>query len=509
MVEGKQPIVLISLDGWGIRASKERNAIKNAKTPNLDALWRDFPHAKLKASGIAVGLPEGYMGNSEVGHIHMGAGQLVPHYLLHINRSIKNGSFAKNKELLRAMRHVTKNKSALHIMGLVGDAGVHAHQAHITSLLRMAKAQKIKEVYIHAILDGRDSPPGSAGKHLNQIRLMIRRAGIGRIASICGRYYAMDRDTRWDRTEKAYRMMAQGIGLCTTSVKAALENAAKRKETDEFVRPTLILPKGIHCIPRVHNNDAVIFCNYRSDRARQITRAFVDKQFEPFKRTGIKNLHFTCFAEYDKKIDAPVAFPTPKAKNILGEVLSKRGIRQMRIAETEKYAHVTFFFNNGREIPFPREDRILIRSPRVATYDTVPKMSSDKITKVAIKAIKAGKHAFFLINFANGDMVGHTGKWRATIKACEAVDDCVGHIVDAVLQQDGHCIITADHGNCEDMMPAHITSHTQHRVPFILVNNEPQKHRLFPAGTLQNVAPSVLELLRIPIPEQMERSMLR
>jgi len=509
MVKTQRLVVLISLDGWGLRKSAHRNAIRVAATPNMDRFWHDFPHAALKASGKAVGLPEGFIGNSEVGHITMGAGRLVPHYLLHINQSIRNGSFFRNKELLHAMRHARKNKSALHIMGLVGDAGVHAHQDHLIALVRMAARHGVKHVFIHAILDGRDSPPGRAGRYLAKIQKALDEIGAGRIASVCGRYYAMDRDTRWDRTERAYRLVAQGIGLCTRTWRSAIRNAKAQGKTDEFVPPTIILPKGTHTVPHVRKGDALIFFNYRSDRARQITHAFVDKRFKPFKRQRIANLRFVCFTEYDQTIKVPVTFCPPKAADILGEVLSKKGIRQMRIAETEKYAHVTFFFNNGREKPFPKEDRILIPSPRVATYDTVPQMSAKRIAAAAVRTIKEGKHQFILINFANGDMVGHTGVWRAAINACETVDACVGRIVGATLAQGGYCLITADHGNCEDMTPAHITSHTKSQVPFILASNDPRQHQLHAKGTLQHVAPTVLDLLEIRRPKEMERSMLR
>lgn len=509
MVKQKYPVVLISLDGWGLRRSPHRNAIKHARTPTMDRVWHDFPHVALQAAGIAVGLPKGFIGNSEVGHVTMGAGQLVPHYLLRINQSITDGSFFMNMELLRAMRYVKKNKSILHLMGLVGDAGVHAHQNHLAALVRMAKKEGVKDILIHAFLDGRDSPPGSASRHLAQIQRMLNTTGIGRIASVCGRYYAMDRDTRWGRTKRAYCMIAQGIGLCTRSWRAALRCAAARGETDEFVQPTIILPKDVHAVPHVRAGDALIFFNYRSDRARQITRAFAERTFKPFERKRIARLAFVCFTQYGKTINAPAAFDPPKARHILAEVLSRNGIRQMRIAETEKYAHVTFFFNNGREKPFPYEDRILIDSPHVATYDTVPEMSAEKITQAAVKTIKKGRHGFVLVNFANGDMVGHTGAWKAAIRACEKVDACVQRIIDATLAQQGYCLITADHGNCEDMMPRSVTSHTKSRVPFILVCSDPEKYRLHAAGTLQNVAATVLGLLGIKRPKEMEESLLQ
>ena len=465
-----KPLILIILDGWGIRNAKKGNAIKLAHTPNLDTLWKTNAHTTLKASGEAVGLPKGFMGNSEVGHMTIGAGRIMESDLVRINTAIKNKSFFKNKTLINAAKHVKKKKSALHIIGLLSDKGVHSHINHVFALIDFAKKQNIKQVYIHAFLDGRDSPPKSAKKYLQQLKKKLKQE---KLATIMGRYYAMDRDKRWARTKKAFNCFVNLKGNKKTSI----DKYYKKNITDEFIPPTIITPA------KIKRNDAVIFFNYRPDRARQLTKLFVKKNF-----------YFVCMTEYDKNIKTPVVFPSVTIKNSCAEIISKK-YNQFHIAETEKYAHVTYFFNCGREQPFPKEKRILIPSPKVATYDKTPEMAAFKITKRAIKEIN--KHKFMIINFANGDMVGHTGKLTAAKKAAQAVDKCIGQIVKAAKQHT--IIITADHGNCENITGDTQTSHTTNKVPFILIN---QKAKLRQGG-LQDIAPTILKLLDLKKPKEM------
>ncbi len=500
------PVVLLIMDGMGLRASSKGNAFANAKTPNFDKLWKKYPHAKLEASNECVGLPHGYMGNSEVGHTHIGAGRLVPQELMEVNNAIKNKSFFKNKKLLGAIKHVKKKGTELHLMGLLSDGGVHSHIEHLFALLRLAKTHGLKDkVYVHCFLDGRDKPPKSAKKYIRLLEDKMKLWGIGKIATVMGRYYAMDRDNRWNREHMAYNAMVNGKGFTASSAIAAVDAAYKRGENDEFVKPTIINPCDKDCYVTEH--DAIIFFNFRSDRARQTTKAFVEGKFKKFKRKKLIDLKFVCLTQYEKGIKADVAFLPHQPKQTFGEIMEKNKKKQLRIAETEKYAHVTFFFNGGREKPFKYEDRILVNSPRIATYDLQPKMSAPIILKKVLAEIKKGKHDVIILNFANGDMVGHSGLYKATMKACEMVDKGVGEITELVLKKDGYCLITADHGNAEEMTGVHQTSHTLNPVPFILVSND--KIKLKKKGSLQNIAPTMLELMGVKKPAIMVDSLLK
>jgi len=502
-----KPVMLAILDGWGIRNSKVKNAIKAAKTPNMDKLWKQYPHSVLKASGNVVGLPNGFMGNSEVGHTHLGSGRLLSQEMVRINNSIKDKSFFKNKELVNAMKHAKKNKQDLHLLGLLSDGGVHSHINHLFALLKMAKQYKLQgHTYIHCLLDGRDVPKKSAKKYIKMLQKKIKSLGIGEISSIMGRYYGMDRDNRWNREHKAYDAMVNGKGYAYDDPIKAVSAAYARGETDEFVKPSLIkcTSKKQSCVT---TGDSIIFFNFRSDRAREITKAFVQGKFNKFKRKKLIDLCFVCLTQYDKKIKARVAFPPTYEKDICAEILDKNKIKQLRIAETEKYAHVTYFFNNGREKPFKTETRILIPSPRVSTYDKTPPMSAPKILKAVLAEIKKDKHQVIILNFANADMVGHTGDFKAAVKAIEYVDKAVGEIVKLILKKDGHLLITADHGNAEEMTKGHETAHSTNPVPFILVSNN--KYKLLPRGSLQNVSPTILDLLKIKRPKCMVKSLIK
>ncbi len=494
-----KPLMLVILDGFGLRKEKRGNAVAKAKTPNFNFYWKNYPHCKLKASGEAVGLPKGTLGGSEVGHLNIGAGRIVYQELTRINKAIKNGSFFKNKALLGAINHVKKNNSSLHLIGLLSDAGVHSDYRHLFALLKLAKKNKVNNVYIHVLTDGRDTAPRSALKYIKELKKQIKKLKIGKIATVIGRYYAMDRDKRWNRTEKAYNCIVLAKGLRAKTAEQAVKNSYEKNVTDEFILPTVIGNfKGIK------DKDSVILWNYRADRARQISYAFVNKEFDEFKRKKV-NINYTCMCEYDEKLKVPVAFPPLKLKNILGEVLSRKGLHQLRIAETEKYAHVTFFFNGGKERPFKKEDRILIPSPKVATYDKTPEMSAYKITEELISQINLRWYDFILVNYANPDMVGHTGDFKATVKAVEVVDECLGKIVKAMQAHNGIIIITADHGNAEDMK-RYRTSHTLNPVPFIIL----EKGLKLRNGILADIAPTILQLMNIKKPKEMKgRSLIK
>lgn len=490
-----KPVILLILDGWGLRRSKKGNAIKLAKTPNLDTFWKQYPHAVLKASDVAVGLPQGYFGNSEVGHMTMGAGRIIDTDLLRIDKAIKDKSFFRNKVLLHAMKQVKKNNATLHLLGLLSDKGVHSHVNHLFALLQLAKKNKIKQIHVHAILDGRDTYPKSAKKYLNQLQKKIKQLRVpATIATIMGRFYGMDRDNRWNREHKAYDVLVNQKGKFATNKNAikVVDDYYKQGITDEFVPPTLLQKVAIQ--PK----DAVIFFNFRSDRARELTRAFVEGKFQKFKRKKLIDLYFACMTQYDKRIKVPVAFPPQHHKNIFAELVAKKKYKQLHIAETEKYAHVTYFFNVGREKPFPYETRILIPSPKVTTYDKKPEMSAYKITKRVLQEMSKKKFRFIVMNFANGDMVGHTGNLNAAKKAAEVVDDCIGRIVQAA--QEYTVIITADHGNCEEELGKFQTSHTSNNIPFIILD---QSLRLKKTGGLQDVAPTILQMLHIKKPGEM------
>lgn len=500
------PMVLVILDGWGLSAQTRGNAIAEANTPNMSRLVDSCPHTRLGTSGEAVGLPEGQMGNSEVGHLNIGAGRIVYQELTRITRAVRDGSFFTNPELLAAVKHVQDNQSSLHLIGLLSDGGVHSHISHLFALLELAKRHNLPRVYVHCFLDGRDVPPDNAGVYIRQLEEKCQELNTGRAATVMGRYYAMDRDKRWERTERAYRAMVLGEGLQAPSAPAALEASYQRKEWDEFVQPTVIVDAQGAPVATVRDGDALIFYNFRPDRARQLTRAFVDEDFNGFTRpAGRPRVHFTCMTRYDKTIDAPVAFQPHNLKNTLGEVLSSRGLKQLRLAETEKYAHVTFFFNGGVETPNPGEDRILIPSPKVATYDRKPEMSAYEVTDAFLAQLAADKYQVIIMNYANADMVGHTGDMAAAMQAVEAVDRCVGRVVEAVQQKNGVVLITADHGNAEEMLDPNGHPHTAHTtgpVPFILVGKELTGATLR-AGRLSDIAPTMLDLLGIPRPAEM------
>lgn len=503
----KRPILLLILDGYGINRNKEGNAIAAARTPNLDRLFSSYPHCELDSSGESVGLPEGQMGNSEVGHLNIGAGRIVYQDLTRITKSIHESEFKKNRILLDAMNIVKSKGSSLHFMGLLSDGGVHSHISHLYALLALAKEQGIKKVCVHAFLDGRDVPPKSALTYIEDAEKKMKELG-GEFATISGRYYAMDRDKRWERVEKAYDAMTKGKGIEARSATIAVKKAYQRGETDEFVAPTVIF-RNEKPVSSISDNDAIIFFNFRSDRAREITRVFIDDKFNGFKRKSHPDTHFVCLTQYDETFDVTVAFPPEPVKNILAEVLSRNNLRQLRIAETEKYAHVTFFFNGGMEAPVPGEERILIPSPKVATYDMQPEMSAFQVTDRAVKAISSGKYDVIILNYANCDMVGHTGVFDAAVKAVEAIDMCVGMVYDIVIQAGGLLIITSDHGNAEKMVDEaggiH-TAHTSNSVPFIIC----EKGIRLRDGILADIAPTILEVLGLEKPEDMTgRSLIR
>ena len=501
----KKPTVLLILDGYGERKEKEGNAIALAKTPVMDRLKKEFPYVEGQASGLFVGLPDGQMGNSEVGHMNMGAGRIVYQELTRITKSIQDGDFFENKALKAAVEHCKKEDSALHFMGLVSSGGVHSHIEHIYGLLELAKRAGLKKVYLHAFLDGRDTPPDSGKSFLLAVEKKMKELHVGEIATISGRYYAMDRDKNYDRAEKAYRAMVDGTGEKASSVEEAIDASYAKKVYDEFVLPTVIEKDG--AVHTVSDGDAMIFFNFRPDRAREICHAFCDDDFSFFERGARKNIFFVCFTDYDPTIpNKHVAFEKEEIHNTLGEVVSNLGKNQLRIAETEKYAHVTFFFNGGKEEPYENEDRILVPSPKeVPTYDLKPEMSCYTVTEKLTEAIRSGKYDLVVANFANPDMVGHTGVLPAAIKAIEVVDECMGKVVDAVESMHGNLFILADHGNADIMIDEKTgepyTAHTTNPVPFILVSEE--KHKLREGGCLADVAPTLLELMGIPQPKEM------
>ncbi len=500
------PLALVILDGWGLSKKTRGNAIASARTPNLDRLFKEFPFTALSASGEDVGLPEGQMGNSEVGHLNIGAGRVVYQDFTRINKEIREGTFYTNKKLLAAIEHVKKNNSTLHLMGLLSDGGVHSHIKHLFALLDLAKSNSLQKVRVHCFLDGRDVPPDNALEYIQQLEDKFSAINIGKIATVMGRYYAMDRDHRWDRIKNAYDAMVLGEGLSASSASQAIKDSYRRNETDEFVRPTVIINSEDQNLNMVKDGDSVIIYNFRPDRARQITHAFVDREFEGFNRTvRLNDLLFTCMTLYDDTIDAPVAYEPHFLVNTLGETLSKQGVKQLRLAETEKYAHVTFFFNGGMETPYPGEDRLLISSPKVKTYDLKPEMSAFEVTSAFLERLAAGECQVIIMNYANADMVGHTGILEVTVKAIEAVDYCLGQVIGAVLEKGGTALVTADHGNAEEMQDEDgkpHTAHTTNHVPFILVN-ESLKNALLRPGRLEDIAPTVLYLLGIPKPPQM------
>ncbi|ACV64627.1 phosphoglycerate mutase, 2,3-bisphosphoglycerate- independent [Desulfofarcimen acetoxidans DSM 771] len=500
------PVVLVILDGWGLCEDKRGNAIACARKPNMDGYWAKYPHSKLVCSGEDVGLPHGQMGNSEVGHLNMGAGRVVYQELTRITRAIKDGSFFQNAEFLKIMDKIKQAGSSLHLMGLLSDGGVHSHIDHLFALLELAGKEGLEKVSVHVFLDGRDVPPDNAKEYIMQLQNKIKELGIGEIATVSGRYYAMDRDRRWERVARAYEAMVYGRGQVAPNPIEAVDQSYGKEKPDEFVEPTVILKDNGEPVAVVSDNDGIIFYNFRPDRAREITRAFVDKDFSGFDRgNGHPKVEFLCMTQYDRTIDAPVAYMPQVLKNTLGEVLSRHGISQLRLAETEKYAHVTFFFNGGVEVPNPGEERILIASPKVATYDLQPEMSAGEVTDVFLEQIRLDKFKVVIMNYANPDMVGHTGDMKAAVRAVETVDGCLGRLVEAVLEKDGVVLITADHGNAEHMMDEKgnpFTAHTTDPVPFLLIG-EAYSGVSLRQGRLEDIAPTILQLLDIAKPEEM------
>ena len=503
-----KPICLIILDGWGLSAQIDGNAIRLAKTPHMDNNYKIYPNTRLDASGEAVGLPEGQMGNSEVGHLNIGAGRVVYQELTRINKEIKNGSFFKNKVLIKAIENVKKNNSSLHLMGLVSDGGVHSHIEHLKALINLANDSKIKNLFIHAFLDGRDVPPRSAAPFLNEVDDYLKNKSIsGQIATVSGRYYSMDRDNRWERIKKSYDNLVYRNGKKFKTAAEVVESSYSNNVDDEFVIPSIVESKDEEKA-KIKSGDSIIFFNFRSDRARQITRAFISKSFDKFDRGEIPpKVHFVCMTQYDKEFNTPVAFPPVEIKNTLGEVISNNSLKQLRIAETEKYAHVTFFLNGGIEKPFKSEDRILIPSPKVATYDLKPEMSAFEVTDTVIDKIRLNKYDVIILNYANPDMVGHTGHIDAAIKAVETVDRCVGRVVEELNKNGGLALITADHGNAEEMICSidrkTITAHSTSQVPFIVCNSKIRLKNKDNNFKLSDIAPTILDFLKIEKPEEM------
>ena len=494
------------LDGYGLNDSTTGNAVFEGRTPVMDKLMADCPFVKGNASGMAVGLPEGQMGNSEVGHLNMGAGRIVYQDLTKITKAIQDGDFFENKALLAACENVKKNDSALHMFGLVSDGGVHSHIEHIFGLLELAKRQGIEKVYVHCFLDGRDTPPASGKEYVEQLEAKMAELGVGQVASVMGRYYAMDIDNRWDRVEKAYNALTKGIGETAESGPAGIQVSYDADTTDEFVLPTVVVKDGAP-VATIKDNDSVIFFNFRPDRAREITRTFCDDEFNGFDRGERVKTTFVCFTDYDVTIgNKLVAFVKDEITNTFGEFLAANNMTQARIAETEKYAHVTFFFNGGVEEPNKGEDRILVKSPKVATYDLQPEMSAYEVCDKLVEAIKSGSYDVIIINFANPDMVGHTGVEAAAVKAIETVDECVGRAVEAIKEVDGQMFICADHGNAEQLIDSEtgepFTAHKTNPVPFLLVNADPS-YKLREGGCLADIAPTLIELMGMEQPKEM------
>ncbi len=502
----RKPIVLMILDGYGLNDNCDHNAVCEGKTPIMDQLMSQYPFVKGNASGLAVGLPDGQMGNSEVGHLNMGAGRIVYQELTRITKSIEDGDFFEVAEFLQAVENCKKSGSALHMWGLVSDGGVHSHNTHIYGLLELAKRNGLDKVYVHCFLDGRDTPPASGKSFVEALEAKMKEIGIGKVASVMGRYYAMDRDNRWDRVERAYNALAKGEGIHADSAAAGIQASYDKGVNDEFVEPFVVTEDG-KPLATVKDGDSVIFFNFRPDRAREITRAFCDDEFKGFPREKRLNLTYVCFTDYDETIkNKLVAFKKESITNTFGEFLAQNNMTQARIAETEKYAHVTFFFNGGVEEPNKGEDRILVPSPKVATYDLQPEMSAPIVCDKLVEAIKSGKYDVIIINFANPDMVGHTGIEDAAIKAIETVDTCVGRTVEAIKETDGILFICADHGNAEQLLDYEtgepFTAHTTNPVPFVLVNADPA-YKLREGGCLADIAPTLIELMGLKQPKEM------
>lgn len=496
-----KPLALIILDGLGLSDKEEGNAYAAADTPVLDKLFAENPYTTLGASGEDVGLPEGQMGNSEVGHLNLGAGRIVYQDYTRINKAVAEEKLADIPEIKNAVKQVKENNSKLHLLGLLSDGGVHSHIRHLFGLLRMADKKGIDKVYIHAITDGRDTPPQSAKEYIDELEDKIEDIGVGEIATVSGRYYTMDRDNRWDRTKKAYKALVDAEGKKAKDPISAVESSYERGENDEFILPTVINEEG-----SIDDGDSVIFYNFRADRARQITRALALEEFDQFNRSDNhpEDLYYVCMTQYDKEYDLPVAFPPQKIKNGLGDVLSKNDLKQLRIAETEKYAHVTFFFNGGVEKPNPGEDRKLIPSPQIDTYDHQPEMSAFEVTDALLERLKDDRYDVIILNYANPDMVGHTGDFEATVTAIEALDKCVARVISRIVEKGGQVLLTSDHGNSEKMYDPEggaFTAHTSNRVPLAYIGGP--KDVELREGKLADIAPTMLDILGIKPPEEM------
>ncbi len=508
----RKPVVLMILDGYGLNERHDGNAVYEAKTPVMDRLMKEYPFVKGNASGLSVGLPDGQMGNSEVGHLNMGAGRIVYQELTRITKSIEDGDFFENPEFLAAVENCKNHDSALHLYGLVSDGGVHSHITHIYGLLELAKRNGLTKVFVHCFLDGRDTPPSSGKEFVAELEGKMKELGVGRVASVMGRYYAMDRDNRWDRVKLAYDALTKGEGNRGESATGLIQESYDNGKTDEFVLPAVVTENGAP-VGLIREHDSVIFFNFRPDRAREITRAFCDDSFSGFEREKRMELTYVCFTDYDETIpNKLVAFKKETISNTFGEFLAAHGKKQARIAETEKYAHVTFFFNGGVEEPNPGEDRILVKSPKVPTYDMQPEMSAPQVCEKLVEAIHSGKYDVIIVNFANPDMVGHTGVEAAAVKAIEAVDACVGKTVEAILEENGVLFICADHGNAEQLIDyatgEPFTAHTTNPVPFILVNAG-EGYGLREGGCLADIAPTLIELMGMEQPKEMTgRSLL-
>lgn len=501
----KKPVALIVLDGFALREETKGNAVALAKKPNFDRYWNEFPHTTLTACGEAVGLPEGQMGNSEVGHLNIGAGRIVYQSLTRVNIAIREGEFEKNETFLAAIKHVKEKGTSLHLFGLLSDGGVHSHIHHLYALLNLAAKEGVKNVYIHGFLDGRDVGPQTALQYINELNQKLEEYGVGEIATISGRYYSMDRDKRWERVEKAYRAMVYGEGPTYRSAAQCVEDSYKHGIYDEFVLPSVMVREDGSPIATIRDEDAIIFYNFRPDRAIQISNTFTNEDFRSFDRgpKHPKNLFFVCLTHFSETVKGYVAFKPTNLDNTLGEVLSQNGLKQLRIAETEKYPHVTFFISGGREEAFPGEERILIDSPKVPTYDLKPEMSAYEVTEALLKEIEAEKHDAIILNFANPDMVGHSGKLEPTMKAVEAVDECLGKVVDAILAKDGIAIITADHGNADEVITLEGNPHTAHTTNPVPVIVTKKGLTLREGGILGDLAPTMLDLLGLKQPKEM------
>jgi 2,3-bisphosphoglycerate-independent phosphoglycerate mutase len=502
----KKPTVLMILDGYGLNDKKEGNAVAEARTPIMDGLMAKYPFVKGNASGMAVGLPDGQMGNSEVGHINMGAGRIVYQELTRITKEIQDKTFFQNAAFMAAIDNCKRNDSSLHLYGLLSDGGVHSHNTHLYALLKLAKDQGLKKVFVHVFLDGRDTAPTSGKGYVEELDDQMKIIGVGKIATVMGRYYVMDRDNRWDRVEKAYKAMALGEGETADSAVNAVSNSYEAQKFDEFVLPTVVMENG-KPVATIGENDSVIFYNFRPDRAREITRAFCDDSFSSFARDKRMHLTYVCFTEYDITIpNKLVAFHKVTINNTFGQFLANNHKTQLRLAETEKYAHVTFFFNAGVEVPNEGEERILVNSPKVATYDLQPEMSAYQVADHLVEAIKSLKYDVIIVNFANPDMVGHTGVEKAAVKAIETVDECVGKAVEALLSVDGQMFICADHGNAEQLIDYKtnepFTAHTTNQVPFILVNYDTD-YTLAQDGRLADIIPTLIEMMGMVKPDEM------